>query len=155
MSHILHREQWVPRPLDEVFAFFSDAGNLEQITPAWLNFRIQNSFSGAITAGTRIEYRLAWHGIPLRWTTRIVRWEPPHSFEDRQISGPFRLWRHTHRFEAELGGTRLIDDVRYALPLGLLGRAVHVLAVRRDLERIFDFREQRIRALFGGEERAA
>jgi len=155
MTHILHREQWVPRPLDEVFAFFSEAGNLEQITPAWLNFRVRSGAGGAITAGTKIDYRLAWHGIPLRWTTEIVRWEPPHAFEDLQISGPYRLWRHTHRFEAERGGTRLIDDVRYALPLGLLGRAVYALVVRRDIERIFDFRRRRIRALFGGEERAA
>jgi ligand-binding SRPBCC domain-containing protein len=152
VTHTLHREQWVPRPVDEVFRFFSDAGNLEEITPAWLSFGIQGGRGAGITAGTRIRYRLAWHGVPLRWTTEIVRWDPPHAFEDYQVSGPYRLWHHTHRFEAERGGTRLIDDVRYALPFGPLGRAVHALAVRRDVERIFDFREQRIGALFGGEE---
>lgn len=151
MTHTLRREQWAPRPLDDVFGFFSDAENLEQITPAWLNFGVQGGRGAAITAGTKIEYRLAWHGIPLRWTTEIVRWDPPHAFEDFQVSGPYRLWHHTHRFEAERGGTRLIDDVRYALPFGRLGRAVHAVVVRRDVERIFDFREHRIRALFGGE----
>jgi ligand-binding SRPBCC domain-containing protein len=152
VAQTLHREQWVPRPPDEVFRFFSDAGNLEEITPAWLSFGIQGGREAGITAGTKLRYRLAWHGIALHWTTEIIRWDPPHAFADFQVSGPYRLWHHTHRFVAEHGGTRLIDDVRYALPFGLLGRAVHALVVRRDLGRIFDFREQRIRALFGGEE---
>jgi ligand-binding SRPBCC domain-containing protein len=84
----------------------------------------------------------------VRWTTEIRRWEPPVRFIDVQLSGPYRLWHHTHRFEAREGGTRMTDIVRYRLPLGAIGRAIHALRVRRDVERIFEYRFQRIAALF-------
>ena len=148
--HTLRREQWVPRPLDEVFAFFSDARNLGEITPRWLGFQILTPEPIRIAAGTRIRYRLSWHGIPLDWTTEIRRWEPPFRFVDAQLRGPYRLWHHTHRFEASNGGTRMMDVVRYRLPFGIVGRVVHALKVRRDLERIFDYRFTRIDELFTG-----
>jgi uncharacterized protein len=97
--------------------------------------------------GTLIEYKLNWHHIPLRWTTRIEVWEPPHKFVDVQLRGPYRLWHHTHAFEAQRGGTLIRDEVRYRLPLFWLGAAVHRLAVRRDLEAIFDERARRVREL--------
>jgi ligand-binding SRPBCC domain-containing protein len=144
----LRREQWVPRPLDEVFAFFSDAGNLEKLTPSWLGFQILTPGPIRIAAGTRLRYRLRVHGIPLSWITEIRRWEPPFRFIDVQLSGPYRLWHHTHRFEAFQGGTRMTDIVRYRLPFGILGRAVRALKVRRDIERIFDYRFERINQQF-------
>jgi ligand-binding SRPBCC domain-containing protein len=101
-----------------------------------------------LAPGTKLRYRLSWHGVTVSWTTEIRRWEPPFGFVDVQLSGPYRLWRHTHRFEARNGGTRMTDVVRSSLPLGIIGRAVHALKVRRDVERIFDYRRQRIRELF-------
>jgi ligand-binding SRPBCC domain-containing protein len=90
--------------------------------------------------GALIEYRLKLHRVPVRWLTRIEEWEPGERFVDVQVEGPYRLWHHTHTFEARNGGTIVRDDVRYALPLGPLGELAHRLFVRRDLERIFDFR---------------
>jgi len=142
--HTLRRVQWIPRPLDEVFAFFADARNLEEITPPWLGFRIRTSGPIRLAAGTRIRYRLSWHGIPVSWTTEIRRWEPPFRFIDVQLGGPYRLWHHTHRFEASGGGTRMTDIVRYRLPCGTIGRVMHALKVRRDVQRIFDYRRSRI-----------
>jgi ligand-binding SRPBCC domain-containing protein len=150
LSYALHREQWVPRPLDEVFAFFSDARNLEILTPDWLKFKILTPGPIAIAPGTHIQYRLSWHGTPLRWTTEITRWNPPADFEDIQLSGPYKLWRHTHRFSAHNGGTQMTDTVEYALPFGFLGRLAHALQVRRNVEKIFDYRYERIREMFGG-----
>jgi hypothetical protein len=155
LSYTLHREQWVPRPLDEVFAFFSDAKNLEILTPAWLKFKILTPGPIAIAPGTHIQYRLSWHGIPLRWTTEITRWNPPTDFEDIQLSGPYKLWRHTHRFRAHNGGTQMSDTVEYALPFGFLGRIAHALQVRRNVEKIFDYRYERIQQMFGEENLAA
>lgn len=147
--HTLRREQWIPRPVDEVFAFFSDARNLEQITPPRLGFRIMTPGPIRIASGTRIHYRLSLHGFPLGWTTEIRQWEPPFRFADVQLDGPYRLWHHTHRFEPKDGETLMTDMVRYRLPLGILGRAMHLMKVRRDVERIFDFRLERIREVFG------
>jgi ligand-binding SRPBCC domain-containing protein len=148
LTYTVHREQWVPRPLDEVFRFFSDASNLELLTPAWLKFKILTPPPIAVASGTHIQYRLSWHGIPLRWTTEITRWNPPHDFEDIQLSGPYKLWHHTHRFQARDSGTQLTDVVEYALPFGFLGRIAHALQVRRSVEQIFDYRYQRIEEMF-------
>jgi hypothetical protein len=145
----LERDQWVPRPLEEIFAFFSAARNLEALTPQWLRFQILTPEPIAMTAGARIDYRLRWHEIPLRWTTEIALWEPPYRFEDVQLKGPYQIWHHTHCFEAARGGTQIVDNVRYSLPFGLLGRAIHTLTVRRNVEEIFAYRQGKVRALFG------
>jgi ligand-binding SRPBCC domain-containing protein len=137
---VLERAQRVAMPADQVFAFYADARNLEAITPPWLRFRVLTPGAIAMREGALIEYRLRLHGIPLRWRTRIAVWEPPLRFVDVQVRGPYALWEHTHSFVAIDDGVEIRDRVRYALPLGVLGRLAHALLVRRDLERIFDFR---------------
>lgn len=143
--HTLHREQRLPGTPEEIFPFFADAGNLEAITPPWLRFRIVTPRPIAMHEGALIEYRLRLRGLPIRWRTRIDAWEPGVRFVDRQLSGPYRLWHHTHTFAPDGGGHTLMRDVvRYALPLGPLGEIAHRLLVRSDLQRIFDHRAQRI-----------
>jgi ligand-binding SRPBCC domain-containing protein len=136
--------------LDEVFAFFGDARNLEELTPRWLGFQILTQGPIELAAGARIRYRLSLHGIPVTWTTEIRRWEPPFRFIDVQLSGPYRLWHHSHRFESLGGGTLMTDVVRYRLPFGIAGRLVNALKVRRDLKGIFDYRHDRVEKRFGG-----
>lgn len=146
--HRLDREQRLELPRPELFAFFGDAFNLEAITPPWLSFRVTTPRPIAMAEGALIEYRLALHGIPVGWRTRIVSWEPPYRFIDAQLAGPYRLWHHTHTFE-ELpdGATLMRDTVRYALPLGPLGEVAHRLFVRRDLDAIFDYRRREVERL--------
>jgi ligand-binding SRPBCC domain-containing protein len=146
--HHFHSEQWVDRSLEEVFAFFSDANNLEAITPRQLNFRILTPGPIRLEAGVRIDYQLTLYGVPVKWATLIERWEPPHEFVDVQLRGPYRVWRHTHRFQAEGLGTRMIDDVAYELPLGPLGRLVEALWARREVARIFAHRTEVIARRF-------
>jgi ligand-binding SRPBCC domain-containing protein len=145
--HHLHREQLVPRPLDEVFGFFARAGNLERITPPWLAFALVTPEPVDMRTGTLIEYRLHLHRLPLRWISRIERWDPGRAFEDVQVKGPYRLWHHRHEFRAAGGGTLVQDHVRYALPLGPLGELVHGAFVERDLARIFAFRYAAVKEL--------
>ena len=144
----LEREQVLPAETDQVFEFFADAHNLEAITPPWLNFRVVGAGPIEMGPGSLIEYRLRLHRFPVNWLTRIESWLPGRGFEDRQVRGPYRLWHHTHSFEPCDGGTRMRDVVRYALPLGLLGSLAHSALVRRDLERIFDFRRDAVAAVF-------
>ena len=132
--------QTVPQPVDRVFAFFSDPGNLDLITPPWLRFRIVEPVPARLETGTRLHYRLDWRWLPIQWTTEITVWEPPRRFVDIQLRGPYRSWQHVHRFEAVGQGTRIIDELHYSLPLAWIGRLVHWLAVRRDLEAIFAYR---------------
>ena len=139
-TYRLERNQLIQLPRDEVFKFFSDAFNLERITPSFLNFRILTKAPIDIQEGTLIDYRIRLFGVPMKWRTRIERFEPDTEFVDNQIRGPYVLWHHTHVFEHTAEGTLMTDVVRYRLPMGVIGRVVHWLFVRRTLDRIFDFR---------------
>ncbi len=141
----LHTELWVPRPLDEVFPFFAEARNLETITPSWLKFEVLTPAPIEMRSGTLIDYRIRVHGIPVRWRTEIAEWQPPHRFVDIQLRGPYTLWHHTHTFEPHDGGTLCADQVRYR-PRG--GALIHLLFVRRDVERIFRYRQKRLKEHF-------
>lgn len=142
----LQTELWLPRPPAEVFPFFAEARNLESLTPPWLNFEVLTPAPIAMRAGALIDYRIRVHGFPIRWRTEIAEWQPPHRFADVQLRGPYTLWHHTHTFEDRDGGTLCGDQVRYR-PRG--GALVHWLFVRRDVQRIFRYREQRLREIFG------
>lgn len=147
----LSREQWLPKPIELVFEFFSRPENLQSITPPWLDFRIVES-PRDLCVGSLIHYTLRWRHVPLRWTTQITAWDPPRRFIDTQISGPYTLWEHEHRFVPESTGTRIYDTVRYSLPLGFLGTLTHRGWVESDLNKIFDFRRQQMEELFGKNE---
>jgi ligand-binding SRPBCC domain-containing protein len=148
-TYTLVFEQHVPRELPEVFAFFSRAENLENITPEWLHFRILAVTPLPIRQGTLISYSLRLHGVPLRWKSEIQEWEPPRRFVDVQLRGPYKLWRHEHRFEARDGGTLITDTVTLALPFGVIGRLAYKFKVNSQVREVFAFRESKIRELFG------
>lgn len=139
-EHLIERQVWVPRPVSKVFPFFAAAENLERITPPELGFRIRSNLPIEMRCGTLIDYTIKLYGIPMKWRTEITRWNPPHSFEDTQLSGPYAKWVHTHRFVEDRGGTTIEDRIEYALPFGFLGRIGHAL-VTRQLKRIFVYRE--------------
>ncbi len=140
--HTLKREQRLPGEPEAVFRFFADAANLQEITPPYLHFRIVTPQPIVMRPGALIEYRLRLRGIPIRWLTRIDEWQPGVRFVDSQVRGPYAFWQHTHEFEpAGEDETQMRDVVRYAIPLGILGKVANRVVVRRDLERIFDYRE--------------
>ena len=132
---------FVARPLDETFAFFANAANLQKLTPPWLSFRIRTPQPIEMRPGTLIDYLIMVRGLPVPWRTRISDWSPPARFVDEQLWGPYWRWHHTHAFAATDGGTLVEDTVLYS-PIG--GAAMHALMVKRDLERIFTFRQHEI-----------
>jgi ligand-binding SRPBCC domain-containing protein len=140
--HLLERSQRVEVPAERAFDFYVDALNLEPMTPPWLHFEVTTPGDLVLRQGARLDYKLRLHGVPVRWQTRIEAWEPPERFVDIQAKGPYSLWEHTHLFEKDGGATVIHDRVRYAIPLGPLGALAHRIFVRRDLERIFDYRRK-------------
>ncbi|MGE5084735.1 MAG: TIGR01777 family oxidoreductase [Bacillota bacterium] len=139
---IFYAEQFVDKSPEELFAFFRDPYNLEQITPPTLNFHIKKISGTEIKQGTLIDYSLKIHGVPAVWKTEIDEWNPPYRFVDNQKVGPYNLWHHTHEFRPYLGGTLMVDRVRYRLPMGYLGWLVGSHFVRKDIENIFSFRRK-------------
>lgn len=134
-------------PVSGVFAFFSDALNLQRITPPELCFQILTPAPIEMGQGTRIDYRLRLYGTPFNWSTLITIWDPPRQFADVQIRGPYKQWVHTHDFLERLDGTEMVDKVVYQLPLWPFGEIFYPL-IRRQLSRIFIFREKTIRKIF-------
>jgi len=148
-THLLRRTQLLPASREEVFAFFQSPENLARITPSWLGFRILTPSPITMKEGALIDYTVRWLGFPVRWKTLITAYEPPVLFVDQQLQGPYSFWHHTHEFHETPGGTEMNDTVRYILPAGLFGEALHRLMVRRQLDEIFDFRAQTIADVFG------
>ena len=147
--YVFRAEQLVARPLNEVFDFFSRAENLQELTPPWLHFHILSVDPQPVRKGTLIRYSLRWRIFPIRWTTEIVEWDPPHGFVDVQLKGPYQLWRHQHRFIAEGNGTRILDEIQYRLPFGVFGKLAHALKVRHDVDGIFNYRKRAVEKQFG------
>jgi uncharacterized protein YbjT (DUF2867 family)/ligand-binding SRPBCC domain-containing protein len=144
---ILHSSQTIDRPRDEVFAFFSEPRNLGRITPPDLGFE-SRSDDLAMREGLLIEYRIRpLLGIPMGWRTRISGFDPPSSFTDEQVSGPYRRWEHHHRFTDVGGATRIDDEVHLELPLGPLGAAAFRPLVHPRVEAIFRHRARAVAAI--------
>jgi ligand-binding SRPBCC domain-containing protein len=135
-------------PINEAFAFFSQAENLGLLTPAAMRFEIQGA-SPTIAEGTTIDYRLHVGPIPIRWRTRIAEWKPPQRFIDVQESGPYRCWYHEHTFSAQGNRTVMEDHVYYAPPFGVLGRLANRWFIVPRLQEIFAYRADVIRLRFG------
>ncbi|MCA9213152.1 MAG: SRPBCC family protein [Planctomycetales bacterium] len=148
-THSLRRQIVLSRPIDEVFAFFSDAMNLERITPASVGFRILTPPPIIMQAGTLIDYRIRLFGIPMKWRTLIETYEPPTRFVDTQVVGPYAKWIHTHSFRSVDGGTEITDNVDYQIPWGPVGEFAKFLFVSRTLKHIFDYRGKQIIKIFG------
>ena len=143
-EHILTRKLTLNLPIEHVFDFFADAGNLERITPPELNFKIITAQPIDIKKGTLIDYQLKLRGFPLTWKTIISEWNPPYSFVDTALKSPYKQWIHRHTFtKLDENQTSIEDEVKYRLPLEPFGDLAHFI-VRRELDYIFDFRQKTV-----------
>jgi ligand-binding SRPBCC domain-containing protein len=146
---VLEAAIFLPRPVESIFPFFADAGNLERITPRHLQFHVITPRPIEMRAGAIIDYRLKIRGLPFRWRSEITAWEPMVRFVDEQRRGPYRWWIHEHTFESVPGGTIARDVVQYGVPFGAIA---HTLLVRRDVMSIFAYRTKVLQDLFGAPE---
>jgi ligand-binding SRPBCC domain-containing protein len=146
----LECETLIETSLPETFAFFQDPNNLSKITPPWMGFEVISKDRVEMRKGAEIEYRIRWMGLPLHWKTLISEYEPPFLFVDKQLNGPYALWRHRHTFAASPAGTIVGDHLDYALPLGVFGRVAHGLLVGRQLREIFAYRQKQLSRIFHG-----
>jgi ligand-binding SRPBCC domain-containing protein len=148
--YTLRCEMLTHKSLRETFEVFEDPYNLARITPSWLNFKVTSKERAQMRKGAEIDYTIRWLGIPMHWKTVIQDYEPPFLFVDEQAEGPYALWRHRHTFAPTGEGTKVGDQVEYALPFGVLGSLAHAVIVKRQLQTIFRFRQQELGKMLGG-----
>ena len=142
MYHQLTDGFVVRSPLEQTWAFFSTAANLPLITPAWLDFTMRTQAPVTIGRDALLDYTIRWMGVPVRWRTKIIDWDPPRQFIDLQVRGPYALWHHQHTFREVREGVECRDRVIYRVPVPVVGRLAHRLAVRRQVLEIFRFRRR-------------
>ena len=140
--------QFINKPIEDVFEFFSNPDNLSVITPPKLGFKILTPTPIKMSVGRLIDYKIYLMGIPIHWRTLITEFDPPHTFIDQQIKGPYTIWHHTHTFQKVDGGVEIKDRVVYSIPFSILGRILNFLWIRKDLENIFNYRKKVIDELF-------
>ncbi len=136
-----HRFQ-VAASIDVVFRLLADPRALDRLTPPWFGFTAREPVPAALDVGVRVDSRMRWRRIPLRWQSLITAWEPPHRFTYRQALGPYRDFEHEHHFAEIATGTAVLDRIRYRPPGGRLAARFFVAP---DLRRIFAFRDQAVR----------
>ncbi len=146
----LKREQFLPISSEEAWTFFSSPKNLSMITPPDMGFKIvSGTESDEMKEGQIINYIVKpIFYIPLQWRTMIRDVVKPEQFTDIQLKGPYLIWEHSHRFVPVEGGISMIDEVNYKLPIGLLGRIMHQLFIRKRIEFIFNYRYTMLEKLF-------
>lgn len=148
-------EQWIPRPLDEVWHFFSRPENLNRITPDDMTFDIRTGLAGQeMYEGMIIHYRISpFWGIRMNWVTEITHSRDREYFIDEQRFGPYAFWHHQHRFEERDGGVLMRDILHYKVPLGFIGNLANAIFVESKIEEIFAYRVKAVERIFGfGEE---
>ena len=147
-EHIIDQSFSIGMSKEDIFDFFASAENLERLTPPWLNFKIISSLPIAMNAGTVIEYKIKLHRIPIRWESEITLWDPPHRFCDVQRKGPYKKWVHEHIFETSDVGTLVRDKVNYEV---IGGNLINKLFVKKDLAKIFNYRQATLLSIFDDE----
>ena len=167
-------EQWVPHPVDVVFAFFADPNNLPPLMPRWQKARIEEARIvpppprpkpadpgrrfRSIAAGEGTELTISFRPIPfspirLPWEGVITEFAWNDHFCDEIRRGPFRYWRHCHRVTEEdrngTLGTRIVDDVTYELPFTFLSGVANFLVAQRQMRSLFRYRQKRLEEILG------
>lgn len=138
----------INKPINEVFDFFCKAENLQKLTPSNLDFKILTELPVKMQKGTLIDYKIKLYGIPVLWKTEITKWDPPYEFEDTQLKGPYKLWKHRHIFKSVGDNTEMRDVVEYNPKGWPFNSVLNKFFVKKEIEKIFSFREERILSFF-------
>ena len=148
-TYRFYEEQELHISIEEAWKFFSSPKNLVKITPPQMRFLITNNPGENIYSGMIITYKIRpLLNFPFNWVTEITSSEKPYFFIDDQRFGPYKFWNHRHTFKEVREGVLMKDEVHYALPLGILGRVIHSLIVKKKIREIFQYRGEALKKIF-------
>ena len=146
----LHTTQKLPITKEKAWQFFSDPKNLKVITPTHMGFHIISGGDSAMFPGQIIQYKVSpFAGYSTTWVTEITHVKEGNYFVDEQRFGPYALWHHKHFFTEIDGGVLMEDIIDYKIPYVWLGRLVQPILVQPQLQKIFTYREEKLKELFG------
>lgn len=144
------RETIIRASPERVFAFHERPDALERLMPPWEKTRILSAAQSLhVGSSTIIETRI-FGVFPVRWVAEHTRYEPPRLFEDVQVAGPFKSWRHRHVVGPHEVGALLRDEIEFEPPFGLLGRLAAPVFILPRLRKMFDYRHAVTRACCEG-----
>jgi ligand-binding SRPBCC domain-containing protein len=136
--------------MDQAWDFLSSPANLSVITPPHMGFKILSGADRPMFPGQIIQYKVyPFKGIATKWVTEITHVKQGEYFVDEQRFGPYSLWHHKHFIRPSGEGVIMEDIIDYKLPLGVLGRLMHWLVVKKQLQGIFDYRTKKLDEIFG------
>lgn len=146
----LHSKQALPITKKEAWNFLSSPANLKVITPDHMGFNILTGADRPMFPGQIIQYKVSpFPGYNTKWVTEITHVIDESYFVDEQRFGPYALWHHKHFLKTIDDGVEMEDIIDYKVPFGILGQWAHPLLVRKQLTKIFKYREQKLTELFG------
>lgn len=149
MTYTLERKTRLEGSVEQCWEFLRTPANLNIITPPDLHFKILTDLPDEMYNGLLIEYSIRIPGMgSQKWLTEIKHIHENRSFVDEQRVGPFRFWSHYHLLTENEGAVDSLDKVTYIMPYGIIGRLIHTLFIRSTLDRIFDYREERLNRIF-------
>lgn len=148
--YTMQSTQKFPVSIAELWQFLTDPKNLKVITPEAMGFHTISGDERDMFPGQIIQYTITpLFGIKMKWVTEITHVMDQKYFVDEQRFGPYAFWHHKHFLKEIPGGVEMEDIVHYKVPMGILGQAVHPFLVKPKLQEIFDYRTQKLTALFG------
>ncbi|NND15888.1 MAG: SRPBCC family protein [Eudoraea sp.] len=148
--HQIHTRQALPISRKEAWDFLCNPENLSVITPDSMQFEILAGAARPMFKGQIIQYKVSpFPGFNSRWVTEITHLKSGEYFVDEQRFGPYSFWHHKHFLKSHEKGVIMEDIIDYKLPLGMLGRLLHRSAVNRQLRKVFQYRYEKLKSLFG------
>lgn len=146
----LKAKQALPISKATAWDFLSDPKNLKVITPEHMGFKILDGADRPMFQGQIIQYIVTpFPGFSTKWVSEITHLKEGEYFVDEQRFGPYALWHHKHFIKEIEGGIEMEDVIDYKIPFGLLGQLLHPILVKKQLQKIFVFREAKLEQLFG------
>ena len=146
--YYLEDELRIEKPLKEVFEFFNTPKNLGVITPPYMKFKLLTPEPIVMKEGAVFDYSISILGLPIRWTSMIVDYEPPYRFTDIQLRGPHSYWHHEHTFQEDSGGTIIKDSVHLLMPWGIFGSLGYHLVAKHLNKGLFKYRKDVVAKTF-------
>ncbi len=143
MAEVFTYRSRMPASAEEVYRFHAEPDALERLTPPWERAKVIGRTGGIEQPGSRVTLRVSVGPITQDWVAEHRDCQKGRMFRDVMVSGPFRLWEHTHRFEPESESSSWLEDrVDFELPLGWIGRWLGDGYTRRRLQRMFAWRHK-------------